>query len=171
MKILSTKARYFWPFLLMLFVTDCSTKDLVVEHLSGEGVPYPVVDSFVRFTLHHNPGTAFGFDIGDYVGAWARPILIGGMSLILIALLRIYYQAAPRARLTAIAVGLAAGGALGNIYDRIRFQAGVVDFIDVGVGMHRFYIFNVADVGVGVGALLLALSMLREEPRTANVYT
>ena len=63
MKTLSPKARYFWPLLLILFVSDCSTKDLVVEHLADANGPQSVIDSFVRLNLVHNPGTAFGFDI------------------------------------------------------------------------------------------------------------
>jgi signal peptidase II len=160
----SPKARYFWPVSLILFVTDCSTKDLVVERLSDAPGPRPVVDSFVRLTLLHNAGTAFGFDIRPYVGDWARPMLIASMSVILFALLRVYWLAAPRSRLTAAALGLAAGGALGNIFDRIRFHSGVVDFIDVGIAGHQFWVFNVADAGITVGALLLAVTLLREDP-------
>ena len=164
MQILTPKARYFWPWLLILFVTDCSTKDLAVEHLSRAALPRPVIDSFVRLTLAHNPGTAFGFDIRPYVGDWARPLIIACMSLILVVLFRIYSSAAPRARLTAAALGLAAGGAMGNIFDRIRFRAGVVDFIDVGIAGHRFWVFNVADAGVAIGALILAFTFLRAAP-------
>ena len=167
MKTLSPKARYFWPLLLILFVSDCSTKDLVVEHVAGVGGPQSVIDSFVRLTLVHNPGTAFGFDIRPYVGDWARPLLIAVMSLMLVALLRIYSTVPPRARLAAAALGLAAGGAIGNIFDRIRFRDGVVDFIDVGLGNHRFWIFNVADAGITIGALLLAFTLLRAESETS----
>ena len=41
---------------------------------------------------------------------------------------------------------------------------GVVDFIDVGVGATRFYVFNVADVGVSVGAVLLGYALWRHTP-------
>jgi signal peptidase II len=163
MKTLPPKARYFWPLLLILFVTDCSTKDLAVEHLTDAASPHSIIDSFVRLTLAHNPGTAFGFDIRPYVGDWARPLLIVCMTLMLAALFRIYSTVPPRARLAAAALGLAAGGAIGNIFDRIRFRAGVVDFIDVGLGSHRFWVFNVADAGITVGALLLAFTLLRAE--------
>lgn len=166
MKTLSPKARYFWPLLLILVVTDCSTKDLVVDHLANAAGPQSVFDSFVRLTLAHNPGTAFGFDIRPYVGDWARPLLIAGMSIVLAALFRIYSTVPPRARLAAAALGLAAGGAIGNVFDRIRFRAGVVDFIDVGLGNHRFWIFNVADAGITIGALLLAFTLLRAEAET-----
>lgn len=167
-KTMTPKARYFWPLLFVLFLTDCATKDLAVEHLDPALGPHPVVNSFVRLTLVHNPGTAFGFDLRPYVGAWTRPILIMSMLAILVVLLRVYARAAPRARVTAAALGLVCGGAIGNLADRFRFPLGVVDFIDVGIGAHRFWTFNVADAGITVGALLLALVLLREEPSAST---
>ena len=82
---------------------------------------------------------------------------------VLLVLVRVYRGTAPRARLAAAALGLACGGAIGNIFDRLRFPLGVVDFIDVGIGSHRFWIFNVADVGINLGALMLMFVLLREE--------
>ena len=66
------------------------------------------------------------------------------------------------------ALGLITGGAVGNLADRLRSPRGVVDFIDMGLGDYRFWTFNVADVGVTVGAALLLYILLRrsrqEEP-------
>jgi len=78
-------------------------------------------------------------------------------------LLLLYRRTPPDARLRAAALALVAGGALGNLLDRLRSPLGVIDFIDVGIGDSRFWIFNVADIGVTVGALLLALVLWREE--------
>ncbi len=47
--------------------------------------------------------------------------------------------------------------------DRLRSSRGVVDFIDIGIGSHRFYIFNVADMGVSVGAVMLAYLLWRAD--------
>jgi hypothetical protein len=68
---------------------------------------------------------------------------------------------ADRLRLTAIA--LICGGAIGNLIDRVRSESGVVDFIDVGVGNIRWPVFNVADIAVTTGAIILALSLWKEE--------
>ena len=68
---------------------------------------------------------------------------------------------APADRVRAAALALVAGGAAGNLLDRLRTSRGVVDFIDVGIGAHRFYVFNLADVGVTTGAVLLALALWR----------
>ena len=61
------------------------------------------------------------------------------------------------------ALALVCGGAIGNILDRLRYEAGVVDFIDIGIGSHRFWIFNVADSAVSIGAVLLLISFYLEE--------
>ncbi|MGH7447666.1 MAG: signal peptidase II, partial [Longimicrobiales bacterium] len=55
------------------------------------------------------------------------------------------------------------GGAVGNLIDRVRSASGVVDFIDVGVGSVRWPVFNVADMAVTTGAIILALSLWKEE--------
>jgi len=65
----------------------------------------------------------------------------------------------------ALALGLAWGGAAGNLIDRFISPAGVVDFIDIGFGDVRFWTFNVADSAVTVGALMLAFVLWREDRR------
>lgn len=60
-------------------------------------------------------------------------------------------------------------GPAGNLAGRLRWDRGVVDFIDAGVGAWRFYTFNVADIGVVVGAMVLALTMARHD-KPASAY-
>jgi len=160
---MTPKARYFWPLLFILFVSDCTTKDLVIDRFDSAQTADPIVDSFLRLNLVHNPGTAFGFDLQPYLGGASRAVLIGTMLAIVAVLLGVYRRTPARARAVAAALGLTVGGALGNLLDRIRFERGVVDFIDVGIGTHRFWIFNVADAGITIGAVLLAILLLREE--------
>jgi len=74
-------------------------------------------------------------------------------------------------RLRVLALGLAFGGAAGNLVDRIRSPQGVVDFIDIGVRDVRFWTFNVADSAVTVGAILLAWSLSREERESTAART
>ncbi len=52
---------------------------------------------------------------------------------------------------------------MGNLLDRLRSPRGIIDFIDVGIGDARFWTFNVADVGVSIGAVLLAMVLWRED--------
>jgi len=166
---LSPKARWFWPLLLVLAVTDCATKDIAVARLDPTPIPHRVMGDVVRFTLARNPKTAFGFDLRPYIGEFARPLLVLVMAAVLVVLLRFYGRLSPRASLAAAGLGLAAGGAIGNLYDRLRFPVGVVDFIDVGIGAHRFFVFNVADVGINVGAGLLAIAIWREDLRRRRI--
>jgi len=55
------------------------------------------------------------------------------------------------------------GGAFGNFIDRIISPRGVVDFLDVGVGAWRWPTFNLADIAVSTGAILLAIVLWNEE--------
>jgi signal peptidase II len=142
-----------------VLLVDCTTKRMAVENLSPDQVPHQVVGDVVRFTLAYNPGAAMSLP----VGANARwPLTIVGI-ILLVVLLRLLWKTPPGATARRVALGLILGGALGNITSRIFERRGVVDFIDVGVGGLRFYVFNVADIGVFIGACLLAISIWREE--------
>jgi signal peptidase II len=73
----------------------------------------------------------------------------------LFVLAYMYKQTSPHDRLQLTALALICGGAVGNLLDRLRSARGVVDFIDLGVGTHRFWTFNLADVGVTFGTAAL----------------
>jgi signal peptidase II len=118
-----------------------------------------VVGDFVRLTFIENSGAAFGIRLGAY----DRQVFLV-LSLVALAALAAMYWATPlRDRLRLLGIAIICGGALGNLLDRIRSPRGVVDFIDVGIGNLRWPIFNVADIAVTTGAVLLALSLWREE--------
>jgi signal peptidase II len=120
-----------------------------------------VIGEYVRLTYIHNPGAAFGIQLGP-PGA-SRYIFLF-LSLIALGALAAMYWVTPakdKVRLSSIA--LICAGALGNLLDRLRSAQGVVDFLDVGVGDLRWPVFNVADIAVTVGAIFLALSLWREE--------
>ncbi len=152
---MTSKARWFWPLALTLLVTDCATKR-VVEHRLPVGEPQPVVGQVVRFTLSYNRDAAMGLQVGGQ----SRRLLLSGLTIAALFVLGVlYHRTRPSERLRAIGVALVAGGALGNLVDRIRSSAGVVDFIDVGVRTVRFWTFNVADMGITAGALILLLAL------------
>ncbi|NUO37927.1 MAG: signal peptidase II [Gemmatimonadaceae bacterium] len=141
---------------------------MLAERLLPRNVPHQVLGEAVRFTLAYNPGAAFSMSVGAY-SRW----IFGGFALVaLVVLWRLYRMTGAGARagdrLRVLALGLAFGGAAGNLIDRIRSSAGVVDFIDIGFGDVRFWTFNVADSAVTVGALVLAWSLSREERETAQ---
>jgi len=151
----TSKARWFWPLALAVLFTDCATKR-AVEHRLAVGESQPVVGEVVRFTLSYNQNAAMSLDLGGQ----SRRLVLSALTIAaLVVLGMLYHRTRPSERLRVIGVALVAGGALGNFVDRIRSSAGVVDFIDVGVAHVRFWTFNVADMGITAGAVLLLLAL------------
>lgn len=157
------KALSFWPLAATLVLADCSTKELVVAELAANPGPHPVLGQFLRVTLAYNTGAAMNLSFGSV----SRLVLSIAAAVAIMGLLYLYQRTPRDARLRAAALALLAGGALGNLLDRLRSPLGVVDFIDLGIGDARFWTFNLADMGVTVGALLLALVLWREDRERA----
>lgn len=151
----------FWVPLAGVAMLDVATKYIAHVRLRPEHTSREVLGDTLRWTLLYNPGAAFGLDLGPY----SRWIFLGITILMLGILWRLYRATPPHRRLRALALGLVAGGALGNLINRIWSARGVVDFIDVGIGSWRWPAFNVADIGVTTGAILFALVLQREEAR------
>jgi signal peptidase II len=146
------RARVFWPLFTGWVVADFVTKRMAESRLTAH-VPANVVGEWVRFTLNYNTGAAMNISLGD-----ASRVVFTALALVMIAVIFGMYRRTP-AHETAqpLALALIAGGALGNLLDRLRSVKGVVDFIDVGIGDSRFWTFNVADAGVTCGAILLMI--------------
>lgn len=139
-------------------LVDVLTKQWIVTTLVLYEVR-PVLGDLLRLNYTHNPGAAFGINIGEH-----SRIFFLVLSLVALVVLGLMYRSTSRRDVLRLyAVALVCGGAIGNILDRLRYEAGVVDFIDVGIGTHRFWIFNVADSAVSVGAVLLLISFYLEE--------
>ena len=155
-------ARIFWSALSGIALADVVTKYAAHTYLVPEHMPRDVVGDTLRLTLVYNPGAAFGLNVGEY-SRWVFLVLTLGA---LVVLWRLYRETKPSDRVRALALGLVCGGALGNLINRLWSVRGVVDFIDVGVGQHRWPAFNVADIGVSVGALLLAWVLWAEDRKS-----
>jgi len=137
-----------------VLVVDQLTKRWAINRLV-EG-PIDLVGS-LRFNLAFNTGTAFSMGSGKGLGPW-----ISLLAIVVVFTLALTGGTA-RTRLGAVAAGLVAGGALGNLGDRAFrgdegfLHGGVVDFID----LQWWPIFNVADSAIVVGGILLVIvSML-----------
>lgn len=155
------KALLYWPILVVVVLLDVVTKSLAVTLLAPSGVPHSVIGDAVRFALVYNPGAAFGLYLGSY-SRWIFMVLTFGALFVLRSL---YKHAAVTDKARVIAVALVSAGAIGNLLDRVRSELGVVDFIDIGFGTHRWPTFNVADIAVSGGALLLAFVLWGEDKR------
>ena len=132
---------------------DQATKVVASSRLeTGESIS--VLGDFIRLTLVHNTGAAFGLFPGSRVPFILVSVLAIGVVLYLF--LRDTYRSAWNRTL----LGCILGGAIGNLVDRVRL-GWVVDFIDVGYGTARWPVFNVADSAVTLGVLLLAWNLAR----------
>ena len=112
------------------------------------------VTSFFDLRMVWNEGVSFGLlTAGSGFERWA----LVALQLAIAGFFFWWLRTAARP-MTAIALGLVIGGAVGNVLDRIRFGA-VVDFLDF-TGLYFPWVFNVADAGINVGAGLLLLDFL-----------
>lgn len=159
--MITRKISPFWLLAATIVVADFATKR-VAEQLLTLHVPQRVIGDAVRFTLTYNTGAALDISLGS-----ASRVVFSLVAVVMLAVLFRMYRAAPRGDIAeASALGLVAGGALGNLIDRLRSARGVVDFIDVGTAGWRFWTFNVADIGIVAGAVLLAVVTFRRPSGT-----
>lgn len=134
----------------LVVVADQAAKALVEENLAlGEHVD--LIGSS-GLSLSHNSGVAFGLAAGGGTGL----VALTGLALLVVGYL---FARDPARPAMWVAVGLLTGGALGNLADRIRADA-VTDYISIGSWPN----FNLADVSITAGVILLALAYTRERP-------
>lgn len=160
-----SNAGLFWPVLVLVTAVDFCTKAIAAARLGLEGLPHSVFGDWLRFTLVHNQGAAFGLS----VGAYSRWIFMMLTIVALFILGRLYYATRPGDVMRTWSLALVCGGAVGNLIDRIRSGSGVVDFIDIGFGDSRWPTFNVADMAVSIGAFLLAWVLWGEDSESELV--
>jgi signal peptidase II len=116
-----------------------------------------VVTPFFNLVLVFNPGASFSFlaDAGGWQ-KWFFVVLALGISVWLLSMLRHHAQE----RLMPAALSLILGGAIGNVIDRLRFDA-VVDFLDFHLAGYHWPAFNVADSAITVGVALMLWHQFR----------
>lgn len=148
------KLRLFASVALVVLVADQATKAWAMSRLDG-GRIIDVVGS-LRFELAYNTGASFSLGSGKGIGPWVTIIALGmvlGLSL----------GSTSRTTAGAVAAGLIGGGAVGNLMDRAFrgddgfLHGAVIDFIN----LQWWPVFNIADMGVVVGAILLVIVGLR----------
>jgi signal peptidase II len=161
----SNKAALFWSLVGSVVVLDVITKIWAASALVPRGIPREVFGDWVRLTLVYNRGAAFGL----YLGPYSRLIFLVLTGVALVILGRLYAATRPAQGARVVALGLVCGGAVGNLLDRIGSARGVVDFLDIGIGAMRWPTFNVADIAVSTGALLLAWVLWGEDGHPAEV--
>jgi lipoprotein signal peptidase len=148
---------------LAILVADQISKWWILEVFDLPArVSVPVLP-FLNLTMVWNRGITFGLLSSD--SAWSA-LVLAAVALAVVAALAVWLWQAERMAV-ALALGAVAGGAVGNVIDRIRFGA-VVDFVHAHAWGWSWYVFNVADAAIvcGVGLLLLdSLLAGRKEAR------
>ena len=143
---------------LLVLVADQASKYWVLHGLRLPELGTVAVLPVLNLTMVWNRGITFGLLRGD--GPWSAALL-ATVALAVVAALAVWLRRAER-KLVAAALGAIAGGAIGNVIDRLRFGA-VVDFIHAHAWGWSWYVFNVADVAIvcGVAALVLESALPR----------
>jgi len=140
---------------VLIVVLDLWTKNIATEALT---LYRPVaLTSWLNMTLAHNYGAAFSF-LSD-AGGWQRWLFTGLSSVVTLVLIIWLLRLPAREKLTAAALTLIIGGAIGNLIDRIN-HGYVVDFIDVYYRGWHWPAFNLADSAITGGVILLLLDGL-----------
>ena len=152
------RTRSTWIYAGLVFVaaiiTDQASKMWARTALDGSE-PIPVIGQWLSLRLVHNSGAAFSFAAGK---TWILTIF----TVVIIGVLAVLARRVHRAS-TLLAIALLAGGAVGNLIDRLTADPGfgvghVTDFIAYGT----WFVGNVADIWIVLGAPLLALALSRE---------
>ena len=152
-----------WPWLLWALViigVDQITKQWILAHYQyGDWTP---LTSFFNIVRAHNTGAAFSF-LADG-GGWQRWlfVLIGAVATVLIVW---QLKKHPEQKLFCLSLSSILGGAIGNVVDRLQ-HGYVVDFLDFYWGRSHFPAFNVADMAITMGAVLLILDEILRARRT-----
>lgn len=150
--------KFGFPIALLAFTVDQVSKWLILNHVMAPPQVIPIT-GFFNLVLGRNTGVSLGL-FGD-----ASPWALIALTLAIVAGLLVWLQRAEH-RLTAVSLGLIAGGALGNLIDRLRHGA-VTDFLDFYLATYHWPAFNLADVAIvsGVGLLLLESILPRDEAK------
>ena len=135
----------------------CEIPDDVVAHrCRGDAVP--VIDNFWDWRLSFNPGSAFGL-FHSQAGARVFLSIVGVLAVG--AMLWMVKKAKDHQRALLWALGLVAGGAVGNLFDRIYFGV-VTDFVLWRYHSKEWPVFNIADVALVVGVALMFFDVGKE---------
>ena len=137
--------------------------DVVTKYFAEARLPryreIPILGDVFQLQLVYNPGAAFGIHIGDY----SRWFFTGLTMVALVVLAVMVRHTKPGDALRFYSIAAVMAGATGNLIDRLRSSQGVVDFLLFSVGSFRWPNFNVADMAVSCGAVLLALALWNED--------
>jgi lipoprotein signal peptidase len=140
---------------ILVLALDQASKYWVLHGIDLPDIGQIALLPVLSLTMVWNRGVTFGLlnGLGPF-GAW----LLAGAALLIVVALGVWMRKAETRRVSA-ALGAIAGGAIGNITDRLCYGA-VVDFIHAHVGDWSWYVFNIADAAIVCGVAVLVLDSL-----------
>jgi signal peptidase II len=140
---------------------DRLSKQWIEAHIQL-GSAIVVIPNFFRLTHVLNTGAAFSIFESARSPLLVRNMLVGFSILVIAIVLALIFNIGRQLTPTSVALALILGGAIGNLYDRIKFHH-VVDFLEVHVVRYHWPDFNIADSCIVVGACLMLLEILRPQ--------
>jgi len=152
---------------LFVLGADQGSKYWILNVLDLPDLRQVVLLPVLNLTMVWNQGVTFGLLNG--LGSWSH-FALAAIALIVVVALCLWLRRADNVP-AALAIGAIAGGAIGNVIDRLRYGA-VVDFIHAHLGQWSWYVFNVADAAIVCGVAVLILeSQFRRRPRQPDPIT
>ncbi|MGM0484459.1 MAG: signal peptidase II [Candidatus Krumholzibacteriota bacterium] len=146
----------------LVVILDQVSKRIILNTLY-QGETRELIGSFLRLRLSYNPGAILGFLSNS------RPVLLAMTFISITALIYFAYRMRYAPVLKRASLGLILGGAFGNLVDRVA-SGNVIDFIDMGVGGYRWPTYNVADIAVTVGAVILIGGFIFNSEESGEEY-
>ncbi len=144
---------------LLVLAADQGTKWWVLHGLHLPAIGNVNLLPVLSLTMVWNRGITFGLLNG--LGAWGTWVL-AGVALVIVVALGLWLRRA-HSWIVAVALGAIAGGAVGNVIDRLRFGM-VVDFIHAHAFGWSWYVFNLADAAIVCGVAVLIIDSLFSRP-------
>jgi signal peptidase II len=158
---MAPKSRFFFAAFAVSLALDQLTKTWVVNTLAFTD-RVSVIEGFFYLTHVRNPGAAFSL-FADAPEAIRAPFFIVTTLIALALIISFFRKLSPGDRLSALALGLILGGAVGNLIDRLVYGE-VVDFLHLRLWSgYSWPDFNVADSSIVIGVALLVLELFASE--------
>ncbi len=132
---------------LVTVILDQITKALIMHYLALYD-SVEIIPNFFNIVYWLNPGAAFGI---FQEGGFLRTLFLALVSVAALIILSVLIWQSDDTK-TAFALSLIGGGAIGNLIDRVRFEA-VVDFLDFSILGYHWPAFNVADSAITIGVM------------------
>ena len=143
---------FYFFFILFIFILDRISKLWIISIFNSENNLEIKISSFINLNLIWNKGIAFG--LFSYGEKFEYNLLTG---LIIIITVIVFWMIMKTKGLEKFGFLMILGGALGNIFDRLNYSA-VPDFIDIYYKNFHWFVFNVADIFITIGVLMLIIN-------------